>query len=364
MNIEINNHEQSIAPLRNKFNELSNKVKQYEKYHFPSNPKRLAAELKKIKEKISFAAINVTEETELIKRKGILEDYEKDLLEFIKFKEENMESLNKSKKPKEERQQLRKKREELNKQIEELKSKKYVKKPEIERLNLIIDSLKKDKEEISKEIKALYTEWDNQWYEYNEQQKLIKYIKEANNKIKKLEKLEKQRKKENEEGESNNKDGTKKGTFLITTYKPDEKEIKLEKYNHLKNYFIALLPKEEQEKMTQEQKGNSNYDVSKDLKEGKLKKIVKEEDKDFAQAPGKRGKKGKKPKEAKDSRKGANKNKLTLDFDIIQSIKEAGLTPPLKVEDIPNFLQELEKNKTKVEKGETIERKLAPAPHK
>ena len=106
LNIEINKLEQDIAPIRNKFTALSNKVKSYERYHFPNNPKRVAQDLKKIKEKISFAAINVTEETELIKRKAILEDYEKDLNEFIKFKNENNEALNKAKQPKDEKKKI------------------------------------------------------------------------------------------------------------------------------------------------------------------------------------------------------------------------------------------------------------------
>ena len=44
--------------------------------------------------------------------------------------------------------------------------------------------------QISKEIKEVYKEWDNQWYEYNEQQKLIKYIKGAKDTIKGLKKDE------------------------------------------------------------------------------------------------------------------------------------------------------------------------------
>ena len=331
LNIEINNHEQSIAPIRNKFTALSNKVKSYERYHFPNNPKRVAADLKKIKEKISFAAINVTEETELIKRKALLEDYQKDLNEFLKFKEENNETLNKTKPAKEEKKNKYKEREDLDKQIEELQKKKTIKKPEIERLNQIIDSLKKDKQAISKEIKDVYAEWDNQWYEYNEQQKLIKYIKDAKDKIKGLKKRKKNNEKNNEEGgeKTDKKDGTKtkttfEDTIKINVYKTNEKDQKIEKYNHLKNYFVSLLPKQ------QDQTGNNNLDISKDVKAGKLKKIERKEDNDFVgQMPGK--KKGKKPKEPKDSRKARKIPRFTFYFEIIQDINDAGLTQASKI---------------------------------
>jgi hypothetical protein len=122
----------------------------------------------------------------------------------------------------------------------------------------------------------------------------------------------------------------------------------------LKDYFKGLLPKEEQEKIEQ-QTQKSNYDISKDLQSGKIKKIEKKVDDDFGgETGGRKGKKGKKPKEPKGSR--ANKKVgLTLDFEMIQKITEAGLTAPTKIEDVPRFLKELEENEAKIQKGENIE---------
>jgi hypothetical protein len=140
---------------------------------------------------------------------------------------------------------------------------------------------------------------------------LIKYIKDAKDKIRGLKKREEKKNKNKEEGgeKTDKKDGGKtKGaveedTIKINVYKPNEKDQKREKFNHLKNYFLALLPKQEKE----DEKGKNNLDISKDVKAGKLKKIEKkDDDKDFVeQMPGK--KKGKKPKEPKDSRKAAKK---------------------------------------------------------
>ena len=233
-------------------------------------------------------------------------------------------------------------------------SKKETKKPEIDRINKIIDSLKEDKRKINEEIRTVYAEWDKAWYDYNEQQYLIKYIKDAQAKIKSLQK--KQKKKEKEEKQAEKKDNPDKDKSLqIITYKPNEKEIKLKQYNDLKDYFKALLPKEQQEKI-EEQTSKSNYGISKDIQAGKYKKFEQKIDEDFGgETGGRKGKKGKKPKEPKDSRKANKKVGLTLDFEMIKKITEAGLTAPTKIDDIPKFLKELEENEQKLKNGESVE---------
>ena len=351
---EINKHEQSIAPIRNKFSMLSDKVKSYGKYGLPQNLKKIASEIKKIKEKISFSAININEEQELINRKSLLEEYQKDLKAFLDFKKENNETLNKTKEPKKQRKELFEQRDKLDEKINALISKKETKQPEIDRINKIIESLKEDKKKINEEIRAIYAEWDKVWYDYNEQQYLIDYIKKAQAKIKNLQKKQKKREKEERQAEKKKDTLDTDNSLQIITYKPNEKELKLKQYNDLKDYFKGLLPKEEQEKIEQ-QTQKSNYDISKDLQSGKIKKIEKKVDDDFGgETGGRKGKKGKKPKEPKGSR--ANKKVgLTLDFEMIQKITEAGLTAPTKIEDVPRFLKELEENEAKIQKGENIE---------
>lgn len=87
------------------------------------------------------------------------------------------------------------------------------------------------------------------------------------------------------------------------------------------------MPKETIEITGQETKQTTNNDISKDIQAGKLKKIEKNEDIIGVQNGGKQKKKGKKPKEPKDSRKAAKKTGLVLDFEMIQKITDAGLTP-------------------------------------
>ena len=274
---QINNEEQSIAPIRKKFNLLNDKVKSYERYHFnTTNLKKIASEIRKIQEKISFSNINVNEEQDLLNRKAALEDYQKDLKAFLDFKKENSENLNKTKDLKAKRKELFEQRDKLDKEIQSLKSKKENKKPEIDRINKIIQLLKEDKRKINEEIRQVYKEWNDKWYEYNEQQKLIQYIKDAQAKIKGLKKREKKIKEGEEKAEKGEKGEKKeKDSLQIIQYTPNENEIKLKQYNDLKDYFIALLPKEQREQEIQEITGKSNYDISKDIKEGKLKKMEK-----------------------------------------------------------------------------------------
>ena len=161
----------------------------------------------------------------------------------------------------------------------------------------------------------------------------------ATAKIKGLKKKEKNKLKESEE-----KKEEKGGKGLeITTVKKTDKDLKLQELSDLKSYFEALLPKEVKEQEEQELKLNTNSDLSKDIKAGKLKKMEKNEDiigvEDWVKK-----KKGKKPKEPKEARKNNKKVGLVLDFEMIQKISDAGLSAPTKVEDIPMFLKNLSKN--------------------
>ena len=195
---QIKTQEDQIAPIRNKFNALKDKLKNFERYKLTMNPEKLAKEIKKIKEKISFSAINVTQETELINRKDLLEDYQKHLIPFINYKKENQEKLGATKEPRDKRKKLLEERDKLDKEIKKLKEKKEETKPEINQINDLIEKLKKEKAEISQKIRDINYEWNQKWYEYNEQQKLIQYIKEANARIKGLKKREKKENKKSE----------------------------------------------------------------------------------------------------------------------------------------------------------------------
>ena len=155
LNEEINKAEQTIMPLRTKFSELSEKVKSYEKYHLPNHLNKLNSEIRKIKEKISFAPVSVNEEADLINRKNLLEDYQTALKAFIDFKKENNEELNKTREPKQKRKELYAQRDKINEEIGKLKAQKDVVKPEIENMKKIVDSLKEDKRKISQQIREL-----------------------------------------------------------------------------------------------------------------------------------------------------------------------------------------------------------------
>ena len=233
LNEEINKIEEDIIPIRNKFNLLSDKVKTYEKYHLPNHLNKLNQEIRKIKEKISFAPVSVNEEQDLINRKNLLEEYQKALKAFLDFKKENAEALNKTKEPRQKRKELYAQRDKISKEIGELKAQKDVVIPEIENMKKIIDSLKEDKRKISEQIRELNNEWNKQWDEYTEQQNLIKYIKDAHARIKGLKKKEKKKQKEGEE----KKEDKAKDNLEITSVKKTDKELKIQELQDLKNYF-------------------------------------------------------------------------------------------------------------------------------
>ena len=121
---QINVMEESIGPIRAKFNTLSDKVKTYDKYHLSPYLNKISTDIRKIKEKISFSSVSVKEEAELINRKNLLEEYYKVLKDFVDFKKENKDALNKVKEPKEKRKELFDKKDKLKKEIEKLKEKK------------------------------------------------------------------------------------------------------------------------------------------------------------------------------------------------------------------------------------------------
>ena len=108
----------------------------------PFHLNKISTEIRKIKEKISFSPGSVNQESELINRKNLLEEYYNAKKAFVDFKNEHQGELDKAKEPKKKRAELYKEREKIDKEIDQLKAQKYVVKPEIENMKKIIDSLK------------------------------------------------------------------------------------------------------------------------------------------------------------------------------------------------------------------------------
>ena len=357
LNNQIKAEENDILPIRKKFNDLSDKVKSYEKYYFGTNLQKLGQEFKKIQEKLSFGEISVSEENELRNKKNILDEYQKVLSEFQNFKKENNEKLNKTKEPRQKRKELYEQLNKIKEEIDSVKNKKQQSEPEINNILSIINSLKQNKKEINAEIGEVYKEWDDKWYEYEEQQELINYIKKCQAKLKNLEKREKKRLEEKKEQDA--KDMNLKEIKAVVG-KKTEKELKLQEYDNIKDYFTAMLPKKEETKI-EETKKEEKSGIAIDIEKGKLQKLVKEDSKlelEFG-GQGKKGKKGKKPKEPKDKKNNQKKSSnLVLDFDIIQRVTQIGLTPPTQVENLEEFLKELAKKRESFEKGEIPEKKI------
>ena len=346
----IKKDEDAIAPIRSKYNLLNEKVKSYEKFHYSTNRKIIESRIRKIQEQLSFGELTTHEESNLHEEKSNLENYLKILIEFIDFKAKHKDefgkNIDKKKRLKEIHQQL----DEINKEFEEIKKRKDIVKPEINVINNQIQSLIKDKEENSRKIKELYDQWDQEAYAYDEQQKLIAYIKDAQNKIKSLEKkaIKDKRKAEKNEKEENPQEKLKIQTEIK---KETPISIKLKKYDEIKEFFTALLPKTEVVEEVKEVV-NRNKQLQEDIAKGLYKKIEKEENNILDVKDTYKKKKGKKPSNKK---KGGNKaNILKIDIFIINKVTELGLNAPLTVDQIPKFLEDLKKMREKIEKGEEI----------
>ena len=59
---KLNAEDKENEPIRNKMNELRDKLKPYERYHFSTNLRNVVNEMKKILEKLSFGEISIREE--------------------------------------------------------------------------------------------------------------------------------------------------------------------------------------------------------------------------------------------------------------------------------------------------------------
>ena len=90
-----------------------------------------------------------------------------------------------------------------------MSKKKETSKPETKNINKQIDLLKEVKKKIIEQLNAIYNEQNNAWYEYEEQQKLIKYIKDVTAKINELKNVKKKKRKEKEVKKNKNPDEKK-----------------------------------------------------------------------------------------------------------------------------------------------------------
>ena len=360
----IEAEEKKNEEVTKKLNELSDIVKGYDRLKLSTNIKAIEDEIKSIQESLSFGDLSVTEEKNLMDRKATLVAYEKALKDLKTFKEKNKDKFKKTYELKDELKELKKKSEPmikiLNEQFEKKKKEKEEKKnkpkddnkeetnPVIRQLKLQINILKEEKAKIKEELDAFIVDQTNKWKEYNEQQSLIDYINRAKKKIKDLKMIEKKKEKAQKEREKNGTvDDSEKipesGREIIKS-KPYAKEEA--DCDYLSSYFSKILPKTEEDKKEEEKKPESHEKskLDEDLAKGFLKVYKRDETAFGTSGPAPKKKKGKKPKGMK------TEEAFVLDFEIVNMINHLKLTPPLKMEEVPKFLKDLEAKKKNLPK--------------
>jgi hypothetical protein len=210
----------------------------------------------------------------------------------------------------------------------------------IKQLQTQVDSINEEIQKLYNEKKALEKEWNDKHYKYDQQQKLLDYINNAQKKIndlkKKIEKDKKRQEKyakkqganqeeqtENAEEDENAEEEVKFGYEIATT-------------EWLISYFKGNEKGEKKDnKQTVEVRNEDN----------KLVPIVRN---DNALEMGLTGvakndkKKGKGPKVSKREQKVESTNILSLDLNVINKIKDVKLTAPVFKTDVPAFVAKLE----------------------
>ena len=281
----IQNEDKDVGPLRNTLRELTDEVRKYERYHFSNKPEVILAQIRDIKEKLSFSELTSTEEKQLIDKKPLLEEYYKQLKKLHDFKDKYKDSFNKTSKQRKELKEINEKIAKINEKYKKtapVEKKKDEDNPVINQYYKTIESLKEDKKNIQEQIDKANKDYDNQYYEYKEQSKLINYIKKCQEKIDYLKKRKRMKEKREKKMEKENKKKTKDESDNLKDIQIAEKQIiKPKKYdnqikecNELNDYFSALLPKKEEEEEKEENVQREKSKLDEDLEKGLLKQIT------------------------------------------------------------------------------------------
>ena len=120
LKIFIQNEDKFSEPLRSTLRELTDEVRKYERYHFSNKPEFILAQIRDIKEKLSFSELTSTEEKQLTDKKSILEEYYKHLKKLHDFKDKNKDILNNTLKERKELKDINDKITSINEQIKKI----------------------------------------------------------------------------------------------------------------------------------------------------------------------------------------------------------------------------------------------------
>ncbi len=318
----------------------------------------LNAEIKSIQQKLGFSSLSVSEEKKLIERKSKLEAQKPKVQRYVQIStqvkelnDSNSESFTKLRQLYAERKPLAESLKKNKERLDFLYKNVKENDPNIKNLELIKNNIYEQIKKCQQRKREINQEWNDKWYHYEEQQKLIKYIKEANDTISKL------KKKEEKERKRREKAAKKESAETEETIVTQPADVKLHEYEiatckWLVGFFKNLAgikdaTRETTQAQTSQPKGVSSK-LEEDIKKGLIKEIKRETVEDafvigLSSGPAQPKKKNKGPKISKREQKLENSNNISLDIEVIRKIKDVGLTPPALKSELPAFITSLEK---------------------
>ena len=256
--------------------------------------------------------------------------------------------------PRKELKELRSQLAKIRSEIKEICNNKQKVGGKINDINKEIDLLKTEKKKIKEQINTIYDEQNRACYEYEEQQKLIYYIKKATAKINGMIKREEKNNKykKNEAKIYKNYEDGKIENNQIFHDKPKSKinKVEIHNYEEENNYFEASLPQNETTILSTENKTNFNNKITEEISKENFKKMdYREDDLNSLNESKNVNNEIGEQKSSKESEKQENSCN-DLDFETMQKISDAGLPAPLVVDNIPKFLEGLDKTEENFDK--------------
>lgn len=367
--------EKETEEIRRKSKEATDELKAYERLGCGTNEKKVRDLIKNIQEQLSFGDISVPEEKRLSDKKADLENYLKLLKKTKPIKEQAKKPIEELNKLRTQLKEAQKKRDQIYEKygITKTKSKEDKKEkkpdnPEIARLNTLIDTLYNEKRELIDEKRKIQDEYNQQWYDYEAEQRQIEYIKKAQKQIKYLKDKANNEKKLKKREEKRKAKGNEEETEQLEVNdtekpKPKKNDEKLKKIEIVEGFFKTIENgiKANAATETTEQKAtkiSQNTKIDEDMKKGKLKEFVRDESFGFElgiTGAGIKNKKDKRKKRKKEKEKALviDEATLVLDINILEKIADLKLSPPLYYSDVSAFLADLNNIKEELIKTNT-----------
>lgn len=356
---QIKELEEKVKEPKRKLNELRSEKDAIAKELDVTKLDVLNSEIKSIQQKLGFSSLSVSEEKKLIERKSRLEGQKPKVQRYTELSalikecnNSNSEVFDKLRKLYEEKKPVSEKLKQTYDRLNSLYKNVKENDPNIQNLMLIEKSINDEIKKCLQKKREINKEWNDKWYHYEEQQKLINYIKEATEAITKLKKKEeKERKRREKLAKKENAEAEVEVAAQPTDVKLHEYEIGMCKW--LIGYFKNLAGiKDNITDNTQAQvnqpKGVSTK-LEEDIKKGLIEVIKRDTVEDSfvigmtSGSTTQNKKKTKGPKVSKREQKLENSNVITLDIEVIRKIKDVGLTPPALKSELPVFIGSLEK---------------------